>query len=1026
MKDTICSNNNNRIRTYNDSADIPIPRKKIRRTESHSSPSPSSSRKRRISDTRTSASACTSTSPSTFKSLYAKVKAMSEKELDGKQKVEEQERQLEKLGTEIVKQQQQQSPGSKSKPKRLINNINGTGYENLDYYNSSDRNLHRDNNNINDRKNGPRRVSENTTAPNNNKNEIFGTPPLPSLGVVHCAFDNNDDANKDHIGIEKKAATQMYNSPRHYQNHHQHHQHHHHHRVGHNNNYGSNNNNNNKQSSNCFFCGSHDHIKKYCPFNFCSYCDTNGHTEGNCWKKNPEKIPANVSNRYVYVTNIATDATKSDFLQFLEKMISHTSHRTKYPNIIRCKYDMSKSSKSNVTNFNEAYVEFETPQEASSATRVKNRNLKGRDMSIKYLPQNNRFPQDDNDNGTSDRSCPLSPPAAAVAGLPRNDNNGNIVAVTDRGDDDDNKNDKNNDIEGIKNNDNNTNSSEGNNDYSCPPTSPSGSDLRNDAGDNNGDGDDSNAIRDIRNNANEIHSKNEKKTQKRPLKKRSFSNYFPTPAPPSGNDSTVTIASTTVVAIDNDNPPAHNDDNINRSNSDMSMSDDDDDGSDGENEKEDGQIQTDDEELAIDGKDSYINCSDDQIPCNGERKETEESSSSSQGQKRPRPRCRPRPRTSRPPTVFAIDDIHVAAPPEDPTTTTTTTTLSSASHNNNTNFETNRFKELKSKYESAESEISGLKTSCTDTTTDLDLTKRKVCALTMKLSLSELRYNEDVKQWKKRYDDEVTGKELFINDLRSEHQHEKKGMEDQLNELQLKFDDVDGKKDNISKRLEEFERFVVDTKNTQEAAMKKVIKSNKNLQNELTKNKKDLQDSKTSYKSLKIEKDSLVRNNHDLNNKLQQRNGELKDHRCIRIKLEEKNNSHESDIEDLKNENRVCKQRFEESESKLEKLIKESIKKDDRINDHEKTIKEIKKDLKEASTKLQVQIAVKDDNNSNNNENDIINSLQESLSQLERGKVQLLMNCNRASSAYFEEKNKCDEKDKIIEQLQKAKIKNEH
>ncbi|OEU22985.1 hypothetical protein FRACYDRAFT_233149 [Fragilariopsis cylindrus CCMP1102] len=973
MKDTRCSsNNNNRIRTYNDGVDIPIPRKKIRRTESHSSPSPSPSpsRKRRISDTRTSASASasTSTSPSTFKSLYAKVKAISEKELDGKQKVEEQERQLEKLGTEIVKQQQQQSPGSKSKPYRLIKYPTYSGC--LDYYNSSNRNLHRNNNsNNNDHNNGPRRFSENTTAPNNNNNnnnnEISDIPPLPSLGVVHCAFDNNDDANKDHIGIEKKAATQI-------------------------------------------------------------YCDTNGHTEGNCWKKNPEKIPANVSNRYVYVTNIATDATKSEFLQFLEKMISHTSHRTKYPNIIRCKYDMSKSSKSNATNFNEAYVEFETPQEASSAIMMQNRNLKGRDMSIKYLPQNNRFPQDDNDNGTSDRSCPLSPPAAAVAGLPRNDNNGNIVAVTDRGDDDDNKNDKNNDIEGIKNNDNNTNSSEGNNDYSCPPTSPSGSDLRNDAGDNNGDGDDSNAIRDIRNNANEIHSKNEKKSQKRPLKKRSFSNYFPTPAPPSGNDSTVTIASTTVVAIDNDNPPAHNDDNINRSNSDMSMSDDDDDGSDGENEKEDGQIQTDDEELAIDGKDSYINCSDDQIPCNGERKETEESSSSSQGQKRPRPRCRPRPRTSRPPTVFAIDDIHVAAPPEDPTTTTTTTTLSSASHNNNTNFEINRFKELKSKYESAESEISGLKTSCTDTITDLDLTKRKVCALTIKLSLSELRYNEDVKQWKKRYDDEVTGKEQFINDLRSEHQHEKKGMEDQLNELQLKFDDVDVKKDNISKILEESERFVVDTKNTHEAAMKKVIKSNKNLQNELTKNKKDLQDSKTSYKFLKTEKDSLVRNNNDLNGKLQQRNGELKDHRCIRIKLEEKNNSYESDIEDLKNENRVCKQRFEESESRLERLIKQSIKKDDRINDHEKTIKEIKKELKEASTKLQVQIAVKDDNNSNNNENDIINSLQESLSQLERGKVQLLMNCNRASSAYFEEKNKCDEKDKIIEQLQKAKIKNEH
>jgi chromosome segregation ATPase len=134
--------------------------------------------------------------------------------------------------------------------------------------------------------------------------------------------------------------------------------------------------------------------------------------------------------------------------------------------------------------------------------------------------------------------------------------------------------------------------------------------------------------------------------------------------------------------------------------------------------------------------------------------------------------------------------------------------------------------------------------------------------------------------------------------------------------------------------------------------------------------------------------------------------------------LEEENNLYEGDIEDLKNDNRVYKQRFEESESKFEKLIKESIKKDDRINDHEKTIKEIKKELKtKASTKLQARVAVKDDNNNNNN-NDTTNSLQKRLSQLEQEKDKLLMNCNRASSAFFEEKDKCDEKDKIIKQLQ--------
>jgi hypothetical protein len=68
------------------------------------------------------------------------------------------------------------------------------------------------------------------------------------------------------------------------------------------------------------------------------------------------------------------------------------------------------------------------------------------------------------------------------------------------------------------------------------------------------------------------------------------------------------------------------------------------------------------------------------------------SSSSSQGQQRPRPRRRPRPRTSRSPTVFAIDDIHVTAPPEDPTTTTTTTLLSAAAHNSNTNVGGNQLR----------------------------------------------------------------------------------------------------------------------------------------------------------------------------------------------------------------------------------------------------------------------------------------------------------------------------------------------
>ena len=68
-----------------------------------------------------------------------------------------------------------------------------------------------------------------------------------------------------------------------------------------------------------------------------------------------------------------------------------------------------------------------------------------------------------------------------------------------------------------------------------------------------------------------------------------------------------------------------------------------------------------------------------------ERKPPPPSSSSSQGQKRPRPRRRPRPQTLRPPTVFAIDDIHIAAPPEDPTTTT----LLSAAHNSNTNVDGN-------------------------------------------------------------------------------------------------------------------------------------------------------------------------------------------------------------------------------------------------------------------------------------------------------------------------------------------------
>jgi hypothetical protein len=1042
---------NNRMRT-DDGADIPIPRKKIPRTGSISSP-PSLSSSRRISNT-TSTSTNTSTSPRTtstgtrknspFKSFVAKAKATSEKELDGKQKFEEQEQQLEKLGAEIVKQKQQ-SPESKSKssPRRLINIINGKGHKNPDNNKCS-------RNNNNDR-NVPRRVSENTTTTTNNS--IFGIPPVPSLGVVH---------------LEKEAATRMNNSPRHYQNHQDQNHQDQNHRVGYNNYYGNNNNNNNnnnsndKQSSSCTFCGDHEHIKKHYPFD------------------------SNVPNCYVYVTNIATNVTKIEFLHFLREMMFRTVCRDKYPKVIRCKYnDITSKSNNNVTNcFNEAYVEFETPEEASVATQMRNRNLKGRNISIKYLPQNG-FPQDDNDNNnnnsserTNDRSCPLSP---ADAALHRNNDNYNdyIVTVTDRGDDNNNS----NNIEEIKNNYNNTNSSEGTNDCSYPPTRPSRSDLRRtDAGDNNGDGDDNKAIGDIYSNVNVNHNKNKNETQKRPLKKRPFGNYLLTPDPPSGNDGTVTIASTTVVAIDNDTtPPAHNDDDVNSSNSDMSMSSDDDDGNgtDDDNEKEDGQIQTDGEEMADDSKNNDIDCSDDQIPSNGITKDDgnidNNDSTSNSHRKTPHEQSMVNDGNKGISNVTNDNDSAVATAAVARLVSSTTDDTGrenlvmeteGSAHNrdvegllralqgkyfeqeksnkdivqsklleNNLQCENrirddeikhererkeaeDRFKELKSRYESAESEISGLKTIFTDTITDLNLTKKEVCALTMKLSLKESRHNEDVKQWKKRHDDEVIEKELLINDIKSEYQHEKKGTEDQLNKLQSKFDDVDVKKDNISKKLEESERFVVDTKNTHEAAMKKVIKSNKDLQNRLTKNKKDLQDLKTSYKSLKRETDSLVLDNNDLNVKLQQRNGELKDHRDVRTKLEEENNLYEGDIEDLKNDNRVYKQRFEESESKFEKLIKESIKKDDRINDHEKTIKEIKKELKtKASTKLQARVAVKDDNNNNKN-NDTINSLQKRLSQLEQEKDKLLMNCNRASSAFFEEKDKCDEKDKIIKQLQ--------